>query len=179
MTTHKIRIDRKYADDIMYKGKNFEVRYNDRNYEVGDVLQFHVNDNKGHDIESRSYQIYYIYNGSIGLQLGYVVLAIGLYCEAVPGVILSHDEYLYIKKQIIDWPTFIYMNKYKLDQQHTGDFIIEFTDDQTSGLRKCVVCCKKDGYFNSLEYDTQYKIQDLIKIYERKYGEQVLFKTIM
>lgn len=173
MTTHKIRIDRKYADDIMFKGKNFEVRYNDRNYKVGDCLQFHVNDNQGHGIEKRSYRIDYIYDGSIGLQLGYVVLAISIYCETVPGVILSDNEYLYLKKYDNDWPTFIYINKIELDHKN-GDFMIEFSDGLTCGLRKLIVCWKEDGFFNSLEYDTQYKIQDLINIYERKYGRKVL-----
>lgn len=38
MKTHELKLDVKYFDDIKNGKKNFEIRKNDRNYQVGDIL---------------------------------------------------------------------------------------------------------------------------------------------
>lgn len=39
MKTHELKLDTKYFDDVKSGNKNFEIRKNDRNFEVGDVLE--------------------------------------------------------------------------------------------------------------------------------------------
>lgn len=41
MTTHRLKVLIKYADAIMNGTKTFEVRKNDRGYEVGDMRWNH------------------------------------------------------------------------------------------------------------------------------------------
>lgn len=41
MTTHRLKIFVKYADAIMSGAKTFEIRKNDRGYEIGDKIVFH------------------------------------------------------------------------------------------------------------------------------------------
>lgn len=36
--THELKINPKFFDDIVYHGKSFEVRKNDRNFKRGDML---------------------------------------------------------------------------------------------------------------------------------------------
>lgn len=48
MTTHRLKIFVKYADAIMSGAKTFEIRKNDRGYEVGDKIVFDVVTNEGY-----------------------------------------------------------------------------------------------------------------------------------
>lgn len=50
MTTHRLKVLIKYADAIMNGTKTFEVRKNDRGYEVGDKIVFDVVTNEGYSI---------------------------------------------------------------------------------------------------------------------------------
>lgn len=77
---HEIKIWKQYADDILSGKKVFEIRKNDRDYQVGDILQFKVTDQDGvpkddHDLNRTPYEITYIHSG-LGLQEGYVVMSI-------------------------------------------------------------------------------------------------------
>lgn len=36
--THHLKLASKYYDDVEQRSKNFEIRYNDRRYQVGDWL---------------------------------------------------------------------------------------------------------------------------------------------
>jgi len=36
--THELKILPQYFEDILHNSKNFEIRKNDRNYKVGDIL---------------------------------------------------------------------------------------------------------------------------------------------
>ncbi|GEM_PF-823375 len=51
MTTHRLKVFVKYADAIMNGTKTFEIRKNDRGYEVGDKIVFDVVTNEGYDQE--------------------------------------------------------------------------------------------------------------------------------
>lgn len=46
---HKIKIEKPYADAVLSGDKTFEIRYDDRGYQKGDVIEFNVIDNN--DIE--------------------------------------------------------------------------------------------------------------------------------
>ena len=77
--THEIKINQCYADAILDGRKNFEVRLNDRGYNAGDKVVFHVY-NDGfhcnlHGLENRAYEITYVHSG-LGTAEGYVVFGI-------------------------------------------------------------------------------------------------------
>ena len=78
---HKIKIWFHYADDVLSGKKNFEVRYDDRGYNVGDLIEFRVidhfegNDISDHELNFKRYKITYIHSG-LGLKTGFVVLGI-------------------------------------------------------------------------------------------------------
>lgn len=76
---HALKIKEKYASPVLLGKKPFEVRYNDRNYQTGDYIQFSVIDDNGepvHHILNRiMYKITYVL-ADYGLQEGFVALAI-------------------------------------------------------------------------------------------------------
>lgn len=84
MTTHRLKVLIKYADAIMNGTKTFEVRKNDRGYEVGDKIVFDVVTNEGytvgeaarHPLNGEVYRIDYILDDFEGLAQKYVALAI-------------------------------------------------------------------------------------------------------
>lgn len=84
MTTHRLKVLIKYADAIMDGTKTFEVRKNDRGYEVGDKIVFDVVTNEGysvgeaarHPLNGATYRIDYILDDFQGLAQKYVALAI-------------------------------------------------------------------------------------------------------
>ncbi len=84
MIVHDIKIRKEYADRIAEGTKKFEVRQNDRDYQVGDILRFHVIDQKtqlikdkeiSHTLENSKYEIIYVHSG-LGMQRDYVILGI-------------------------------------------------------------------------------------------------------
>lgn len=84
MTTHRLKVLIKYADAIVNGTKTFEVRKNDRGYEVGDKIVFDVVTNEGyavgeaarHPLNGEVYRIDYILDDFEGLAQKYVALAI-------------------------------------------------------------------------------------------------------
>lgn len=84
MTTHRLKIFVKYADAIMSGAKTFEIRKNDRDYEVGDSIVFNVVADDCHSFEEAVrhplngaiYRIDYILDDFEGLAQKYVALAI-------------------------------------------------------------------------------------------------------
>lgn len=51
---HRLKILDIFADDILVGNKTFELRYNDRNYQKGDLIRFVVVDREGHVSKSYS-----------------------------------------------------------------------------------------------------------------------------
>ena len=47
MKLHELKIKKQYLSDIYNNGKSFELRKNDRDYQVGDLFQFIVVDDNG------------------------------------------------------------------------------------------------------------------------------------
>lgn len=92
MTTHRLKIFVKYADAIMNGTKTFEVRKNDRGYEVGDKIVFDVVTNEGysigeaarHPLNGATYRIDYILGDFECLAQKYVALAISKVDEWLP-----------------------------------------------------------------------------------------------
>ncbi len=76
---HRLKILDIFADDILEGNKTFELRYNDRNYQKGDLIRFVVVDKGGyvsrHPLGRELFQIIYFLEGW-GLKDGYVALGI-------------------------------------------------------------------------------------------------------
>ena len=81
MQIHKIKIWDNYADAILCERKTFEVRYNDRGYRDGDLLEFTVIDpalnevRPEHPLHGKKYLVTYIHHG-LGMEENYVIMAI-------------------------------------------------------------------------------------------------------
>src|SRR5690606_9869902 len=75
---HHLKILDQYYEDIESGLKTFEVRFNDRNYEVGDIIQFNViNDNKITLKQTLTkYLITYVLKDINYLKPGYLVMSI-------------------------------------------------------------------------------------------------------
>ena len=80
MTTHELKIMCNFANAIVDGDKTFEIRENDRGFQKGDRVKFHVLDMNGiafpsHVLSKRTYEITYVLNGW-GLKENYVVFGI-------------------------------------------------------------------------------------------------------
>ena len=74
--THELKIAPKYFEKILSKEKTFEFRYNDRNYQVGDILNLKEYDNGGYTGRETNVKITYILQNFEGLQPDYAILSI-------------------------------------------------------------------------------------------------------
>ena len=66
---HELKIEKNYLENLCLNKKKAEIRYNDRDYQVGDKLSFI---SSGY---SRVFIITHIHSG-LGLQEGYVCLSL-------------------------------------------------------------------------------------------------------
>ena len=80
MKTHDLKIERKYFDDVITERKRFEVRKNDRDYQVNDILSLNEYDKDKQVYTGRhiSVKVLYILDDSAFLKEGYVVLSIAI-----------------------------------------------------------------------------------------------------
>lgn len=78
VTTHELKILPKWFMDVALWKKDFEIRKNDREFEVGDIL--HLKEWNGTEYTGRGIRrrIKYIYHGTgeYGLQEGYCILGL-------------------------------------------------------------------------------------------------------
>lgn len=76
MKVHELKIWRKYFNEIIYGWKNFEVRKNDRNFQVGDILHLKetYDDTDKYTGFELLVEVKYIHKG-LGIQDGYVCMA--------------------------------------------------------------------------------------------------------
>lgn len=74
MRLHIIKIHKLYHDRIWDGQKTFEVRKNDRDYQVGDVIDF-IDATDEKVLPGPNYKITYVHNG-LGMASDYVVLGI-------------------------------------------------------------------------------------------------------
>lgn len=75
MKIHKLKLLEMFADDVLVGRKNFEIRYNDNNYAIGEYIQFEVMSNKPHELNKKLYKITCVISGW-GLIEGFVALGI-------------------------------------------------------------------------------------------------------
>lgn len=78
MRIHNLKIEDKYYIDILQHDKTWEIRYNDRDYKVGDLIRFW---DKEHNPCPYLFKITYIlYEGErFGLKEGYCIMSIEEY----------------------------------------------------------------------------------------------------
>ena len=88
MKTHNLKLRMDFCDDVLRGKKTFEIRYNDRGYQTGDLIKFipingiayedffgNIIQDAQHPISEKVYRITYILSGW-GLKDGYVALGI-------------------------------------------------------------------------------------------------------
>lgn len=79
MKTHKLKLNIAFCDAVLKGLKTFEIRKNDRNFKMGDLIKFKPVNNDGeaccHEVQNLTYKITYILD-NWGLKEGYVALAI-------------------------------------------------------------------------------------------------------
>ena len=82
MAIHILKLNHKYCDDVYLGKKEFEIRFNDRNFSVGDTVKFIPVDDNGniieHGVSKATYIITYILSDFVGLTDGYVAFGIFL-----------------------------------------------------------------------------------------------------
>lgn len=78
MITHELKILPEYYQPVVDGIKTFEIRKNDRNYQVGDMLILREWDVSGYTGREVIKHIQYIYEGNnmYGLKIGYCILGL-------------------------------------------------------------------------------------------------------
>ncbi|MEQ3500615.1 DUF3850 domain-containing protein [Tenacibaculum sp. SSH1-16] len=78
MRVHEVKVKQPFYDDLYFKRKSFEVRKNDRDYEVGDIL--HLKEFSNQDWQNMQgifrKVVYLLEGGQYGIENGYVVLGL-------------------------------------------------------------------------------------------------------
>lgn len=75
---HNLKIKPKYFNDVVKGLKTFEVRYNDRNFKVGDIIVLEEFDNRGYTGKYLNCEITYVMDDMEFMKENYVVLGIRL-----------------------------------------------------------------------------------------------------
>lgn len=75
---HELKIAPNYFEKVVSKEKSFEVRYNDRNFKVGDILKLVEYVDGSYTSQSIFVKVTYILREFEGLQPNFVVLSIEL-----------------------------------------------------------------------------------------------------
>ena len=77
MKTHEIKLDYEFQEAVLSGEKSFEVRYNDRGYQKGDLVKFHVINRKNviEALDDKVYEITYVLSGW-HIEPGYVAFGI-------------------------------------------------------------------------------------------------------
>lgn len=74
---HQLKIQKEYLRNIVLETKKAEVRLNDRDYQVGDILDFTASaELYGYDMKRSYYYIITHIHSGLGLEKGYVLLSI-------------------------------------------------------------------------------------------------------
>ena len=75
---HELKIAPEYFEKVVSKEKLFEIRYNDRNFQVGDTLKLQEYQGGTYTGRIIYVKVTYILQGFEGLQPNYVVLSVQL-----------------------------------------------------------------------------------------------------
>lgn len=78
MKLHELKIKQEYWEEVMSNNKNFELRKNDRDYQVGDLINFKVIIGEVIIPTESVYRITYVLKGvpEYGLSEDYCILGI-------------------------------------------------------------------------------------------------------
>lgn len=92
MTTHELKIKSEYFMDVVKNIKKAEIRYNDRNYQVGDLLILHeIDDHDNYNGNHCSVIVSHILDNAQYLRDGYVMLSIAVISRFILNEV-SNDE---------------------------------------------------------------------------------------
>lgn len=75
-TVHELKIAPEYFQKILSKEKNFEFRYNNRNYQIDDILRLKEYHDGKYTGRETSVKITYILQNFEGLKDNYAILSI-------------------------------------------------------------------------------------------------------
>lgn len=75
MIIHKLKLQQPFFDDVYFNEKNFEVRKDDRDFKIGDILKFVEYPSEKPKFFLRQI-IYILRGGDFGIKRGYVVLGL-------------------------------------------------------------------------------------------------------
>lgn len=93
MTTHELKIKSEYFMDVAKGAKKAEIRYNDRNYKVGDFLVLHEIDDHGNRTGNQCTVIVsHILDDTEYLRDGYVMLSIGVMSRFVSNEVSNNEQ---------------------------------------------------------------------------------------
>lgn len=130
MKVHNLKIAPTYFQDVVSGKKKFEVRENDRGYNIGDYLCLREYDTEYHLYTGKELvvKIIYILGDFVGLKENYVVLGLSspicTSMDAESKILLLDDSWMYIKIQTslfgttsITWnsDSIIVFNHYKVN----------------------------------------------------------------
>lgn len=80
---HELKIEKDYADSVYLGDKNFEIRFNDRGFQKGDIIRFLPLERNHygcvdtqHPLYRKEYEITYVVGSFVGLADNYVALGI-------------------------------------------------------------------------------------------------------
>ena len=80
---HELKIEHDYAESVWLGDKNFEVRFNDRGFQKGDIVRFlplgkdsYTSIDTKHPLYRKEYEITYVIGSFRGLADGYVAFGI-------------------------------------------------------------------------------------------------------
>ena len=71
MKIHELKIKEEYFEEILKGNKTFELRKNDRNYEVGDLIHFNIFENLKNPYEK--IEVRATYNGKDLFEITYIL----------------------------------------------------------------------------------------------------------
>lgn len=82
MKLHELKILPRYYEKVLTGEKNFELRKDDRNFKVGDIIRLSEFSDKGFTGRDSLYNIIYkLDGGAYGLEEGYCILSIKPYTD--------------------------------------------------------------------------------------------------
>lgn len=82
MKTHHLKTWPEYFYEVQIGSKTFELRKNDRDYKVGDILELLESDPKKEEFTGyscRRYVSYILEGGQFGLEEGYVIMGLSVH----------------------------------------------------------------------------------------------------
>lgn len=78
MVSHILKIEEKYAKRLFHNSKSYELRFNDRDFQVGDNIRFIINNFEDSDWDLPYYKITHILQDveEYGLKKGFCILSL-------------------------------------------------------------------------------------------------------